>query len=103
MGLEWVNGANLLPKESIFDQSLQRSDDAFYKDSEPGRSWVLPTAASETIRVPKQVQICSNGPTSINQMISQLFIESFTRLDQFKWTYFGHLKHSVWDSGTDCV
>ena len=52
MGLEWVNGANLLPKESIFDQSLQRSDDAFYKDSEPGRSWVLPTAASETIRAP---------------------------------------------------
>ena len=38
LGLEWVNGANLLPKESIFDQSLQRSDDAFYKDSEPGRS-----------------------------------------------------------------
>ena len=48
LGLEWVNGLHLLLKDSISDQSLQRSDDAFSKDSELRAREVLalPTAAS---------------------------------------------------------
>ena len=48
LGLEWVNGLHLLPKDSISDQSLQWSDDAFSKESELRAREVLllPTAAS---------------------------------------------------------
>lgn len=76
----------------------------FLKISEPGRSQCCQLRPQETIRAPKQVQICSNGLTSINQMILLLYIESFTRCDKFKWTYFSHLEYCcVWEYGIDCM